>query len=88
MVEALLALVVETDVVGCPVAAELLASGRELADQVGELSVVRGAAGLQAKQRGALPGRALPVGIELRGTRVEEDEAREVDGTGGPVEEV
>jgi hypothetical protein len=34
MVEALLALVVETDVVGCPVAAELLASGRELADQL------------------------------------------------------
>src|SRR5215218_10020483 len=86
VVEALLALGVKAHVVGRPEAAELLASGREFADEIGERSVERVAAGLEPKERGDILGRALPVGEELLGARVEEHETREVDGAAGPVE--
>src|ERR687897_2423447 len=88
VVEALLALGVKAHVVGRPEAAELLTSGRELADEIGERSVERATAGLEPKERGDILGRALPVGEELLGARVEKHEAREVDGTAGAVEEV
>ena len=68
---------------GRPEAAELLASGRELADEIGELSVERVAAGLEPKERGDILGRLLPVGEELLGARVEKDEAGEASGGGG-----
>src|SRR4051794_5866206 len=49
---------------------------------------MRSPAGLQAQQRGTVSGRAVPIGEEFVGAAVEEDEAGEVDGTSGPVEEV
>ena len=74
MVEALGARLVGADVVRGPADAEVLAARRELADEVGEVAVVRIAAGLGAQHRDGVVGGALPVEEEAPGPRVEEDE--------------
>ena len=75
MVEVLDAADVEADVVAGPELAELVAAGRELADEVGEITVVGVAAGGRAQGGDDVAGDAVPVEVELVGARVEEDEA-------------
>ena len=64
-----------------PPGAELVAAGGQLADEVGQLPVVRVAAGLDAQGAPAVAGDAFPVDPELPGAGVEEREAGGV-GTG------
>ena len=75
VVEALGAGLVGADVVRGPAGAERLAAGGELADEVGEVAVVRVAAGFGAQDRDGVVGGAVPVDEEAFGARVEEDEA-------------
>ena len=71
MVEALGAGLVGADVVRGPAGAEVLAARGELADEVGEVAVVRIASGLGAQHRDGVVGDALPVEEEAlaRGSR-------------------
>src|SRR3954454_19098198 len=78
VVEVLDAADVEADVVAGPVLAELVAAGRQLADEVGELAVVRVAAGGRAQRGDDVACDAVPVEVEVAGARIEEDEARGV----------
>lgn len=87
MAEVLDAGVVEADVVRCPQGAELLASGSEFADQVGQGPVVWVAAGFGAEERDSGVGGFGPVGVEVVGAGVEEAEARQVDRVGRVVED-
>ena len=57
---------VELDVVRGPADAELVAAGRELADQVGEAFVVRVASGRGAQDGDGVVGDGVPVDEELR----------------------
>jgi hypothetical protein len=66
VVQALDAGAVEADVVGAPADAELVATGGQLADEVGQLSVVGVAAGLDAQEGDEVLGDAVPVGEERR----------------------
>ena len=70
---------VEADVVLGPERAELLAAGRQFADQLREPVVVGIAAGLAAQGGDGVAGDRRPVGEELDGARGEEDEAGGVD---------
>src|SRR3954452_11372464 len=74
VVDALGAGAVEAHVVRCPAQAELVAAGGQLADEVGERPVVGIAAGLGAQVGDELRGDAVPLGVEVGGTRVEERE--------------
>ena len=69
---------VEPDVVGGPPHAELVAAGGELADEVGQTSVVGVAAGFGAQDGDGVVGDGVPVDEELRRPRVEEQEAGRV----------
>ena len=69
---------VETHVVRSPVGAERIALRGELADEVGEISVVGIATGGRAQDRGGVACGAVPVDVEGLGSRVEEDEPRVV----------
>ena len=64
-----------------PPGAEHLAPRRELADEIGQTAVVRVAAGLGAQHGDGVGRHLFPVGVEVTGARVEEDEARRVGGT-------
>src|SRR4051794_7788603 len=75
VLEALGSLVVEPHVVLCPQTAERLALQREFADQLAEALVIRVAASLSAERRDNIARNLLPVGEELRRSRVQEDEA-------------
>jgi hypothetical protein len=68
----------EANIVDRPVGAERLALGRELADEVRQLTVVRVAPGSRTQDLGGGPGGSVPVGVEGLGARVEEAEPREV----------
>src|SRR5687768_543011 len=70
MVELLGAGGVPADVVGGPQGAELLAAGGQLPDELGQLPVVRVAAGLGPQQGYAVGGGAVPIGVEVAGPRV------------------
>ena len=63
---------VDADVMGGPPGPELLATGGELADEVGQVAVVGVAAGFGAQDGDGLVGGLVPVAQELRGTWVEE----------------
>jgi hypothetical protein len=80
VVDALGAGAVEADVVRAPAGAELVAAGRELADEVGQTAVVRVASSLRAQVGDEIRGHALPVGIEVDRRGVEEREAGAVGG--------
>src|ERR1700722_9612023 len=75
--------VVEADVVRGPADAELVALGGELADEVGEVPVVRVATGGPAQDGDGLAGGAIPVAVEGLGSRVEGHESGVVDRSGG-----
>lgn len=79
MVEPLVAGAVQGDVVGCPADAERVAAGGELADEIGELPVVRVPACLGAKDADRVVGDLVPVDEELWCGRVQEDERWSVD---------
>ena len=79
MAERLDAAAVVLDVVRGPADPELVASGGQLTDQVGELAVVGVAAGFGAQAADGGVGDAVPVAIELGRGGVEEDESGEVD---------
>ena len=66
--------VVPADVVGGPERPEQLAARRQLTDEVGELAVVRVAAGFRAQDGDDVVRDAVPVDVEGGGARVEEDE--------------
>jgi Alcohol dehydrogenase GroES-like domain len=66
---------VEAHVVRRPADAELVAAGRQLANEVRQLAVVRVGTGLGAQVGYELRRHPLPVGIEVDGGRVEEREA-------------
>jgi len=70
------AAVVDAHVVRRPERSEELATGRELADEVGEFAVVRIAAGLRTQDRDDVRGDGAPLGVEAVRPVVEEDEAR------------
>ena len=78
VLEALDAGVVVADVVGRPERPEHLAARRQLADEVGELAVVRVAAGFGAQHGDDVGRDALPVDVEVRRARIEEEEPRGV----------
>jgi len=63
------------DGVSGPAAAERFAAGGQLADEVGQVTVVRVAAGLAPQQRDGVISGALPVAIEAAGALVEKDGA-------------
>lgn len=69
---------VQPHVVRGPAGAELLAAGREFADEVGQLAVAGVAAGFGAQQRDGGVRDVVPVWIEAVGLRVEEAEPGEV----------
>jgi hypothetical protein len=70
MVEPLRAGAVQLDVVGGPTDPELFAAGAELADEVGESSVVGVSTGLGAEDADGVVGDLVPVGEELGCARV------------------
>ena len=76
MVNPLQAAVVITDVVLGPADAELLALGRELADQIGEVAVVRIATRFAAQDGDGVVRDPFPIDEERRRAWVEEGEAR------------
>src|ERR1700689_3818946 len=80
MMEVLLRLAMQAHVMGGPERGELLASGRELADEVGEVAVERISSDLAAQGRDAFLRGSIPVGEELPGARVEIGEAGHVRG--------
>jgi hypothetical protein len=67
-------------VVCSPPGAKGVASGRELADQVLQVLVMRSVSGLRAEVRDELVGKPLPFGVELRRGRIQEDEAGAIGG--------
>src|SRR6266702_3294214 len=73
---------VELDVVGGPPGAELFAAGRELTDQAGQAAVVGVAACFDAQGGDAVAGDDVPLGVEVAGTRVEEEVAGKVEAGG------
>ena len=75
VVQALAAGAVVADVVGGPAAAEVVAAGGELADEVGEVLVVGVPSGFGAQHGHAVVGDLVVVDEEVRGGRVEEGEA-------------
>jgi hypothetical protein len=77
---------VQPDVMLGPPAAELLAAGRELADQVGQLAVVGVTAGFGPQQRDGGVGDVVPAGVEVAGDRVEKAEPGQVRGAARVVE--
>ena len=86
VLQALGARAVEAHVVRRPADAERLAAGRQLADEVLEVAVVRIATGLRAQQRDKLRREAVPVGVEVGRRRVQKREPRAVRGLLGAVE--
>jgi hypothetical protein len=88
VVEAFDAGAVELDVVGGPPHAELVAAGGELADEVGQTSVVGVAAGFGAQDGDGVVGDGVPVDEELRRAWVEEQEAGRVRWLDRVVEDV
>ena len=83
MLEALDAGVV-ADVVHRPPRPEELALRRQLSDQVREAPVVRIPPGLGSQDRDRVGRDLLPVDVEGRSARIEEDEPRRVGGRRGP----
>src|ERR1035441_8664511 len=79
---------VEAHVVSGPQGAERFALGGELADEIGEVAVVRVAARRPAQDGNRLSGGAVPVGIERFSAWVEEDVAGVVGRHGGLGEKV
>jgi hypothetical protein len=73
---------VELDVVGGPPGAELSAAGRELTDQAGQAAVVGVAACFDAQGGDGVAGDEVPLGVEVAGTRVEEEVAGKVEAGG------
>jgi hypothetical protein len=71
MTEVLLRLAMQADVMGGPERRELLASRRELADEVGEAPVERISSDLGAQGGDAFFRGPIPVGEEVPGARVE-----------------
>jgi hypothetical protein len=78
---------VELHVVRRPADAKVVASCRELADQVGESFVVRIASGGGAEDGDGVVGDGVPVDEELRCVRAEEQEPRDVDRSRGEFED-
>ena len=70
--------VVPADVVGGPERAEELAPCGELADEIGELAVVRIATGFGAQDGDDVVRNAVPLRVERSGAIVEKDEPRGV----------
>ena len=81
VVEPLGAGAVELHVVRGPADTELVAAGRELADEVGEAFVVGVASGCGAQDGDGVVGDGVPVDEELGGLRAEEQEPCDVDRT-------
>ena len=79
---------VGADIVGAPAAAELVATGGELADQVVEALVVRVLPGRGTQVGHGHVGGQVPVGVEPVGGAVEEGEPGEVRCAVGVVVEV
>ena len=79
---------VELDVADGPPHAELVAAGGELADEVGQASVVGVTSGFGAKDGDRVVGDGVPVDEELRGAGVEEQEPGRVGWLHGVVEHV
>ena len=67
VMEAFVAVVVESNVVAGPSDTELVAAGGELADEFGQVAIIRVATGFDAQDSDGGVGDVVPVGEELGG---------------------
>jgi hypothetical protein len=70
---------VESNVVLGPTGGEDVAAGGQLTDQVGQLTARRRLTGVDSQCGGGVVRDRVPVEEELLGTRIEEDESRDIE---------